>query len=32
VDLDRDIGIFMELVRGYMSKKLIDRKYPKYFH
>jgi hypothetical protein len=31
VDLDRDIGIFMELVRGYMSRKLIDRKYPKYF-
>lgn len=28
LDLDRDIGIFMELVRGYMSKKIIERRYP----
>ncbi len=26
-DLDRDIGIFMELVRGYMSRKQVERRY-----
>ena len=31
-DLDRDIGIFMELVRGYMSRKAVERKYPSFFH
>jgi len=30
-DLDRDVGIFMELVRGYMSRKSEERKYPAYF-
>ena len=30
-DLDRDIGIFMELVRGYMSRKHVKRTYPAYF-
>lgn len=31
LDMDRDIGIFMELVRGYMSRKKIERKYPDFF-
>jgi len=31
-DLDRDIGIFMELVRGYMSRKTVKRTYPSFFH
>lgn len=31
VDMDRDIGIFMELIRGYMSRKEVERKYPHYF-
>jgi len=30
-DLDRDIGIFMELVKGYMSRKKVERKYPAFF-
>lgn len=30
-DLDRDIGIFMELVRGYMSRKKVRRVYPDFF-
>ena len=30
-DLDRDVGIFMELVRGYNSRKSIRREYPDYF-
>ena len=31
IDLDRDIGIFMELVRGYMSRKKVKRCYPDIF-
>jgi predicted nucleotide-binding protein (sugar kinase/HSP70/actin superfamily) len=31
VDLDRDIGIFMELVFGYKSRKKQTRKYPAVF-
>ena len=31
VDLDRDIGIFMELVSGYMSRKKEKRIYPSVF-
>ncbi|HUT62863.1 MAG TPA: hypothetical protein VMZ04_02795 [Anaerolineae bacterium] len=30
-DLDRDIGIFMELVHGYMSRKKVKRVYPDFF-
>jgi predicted nucleotide-binding protein (sugar kinase/HSP70/actin superfamily) len=30
-DLDRDIGIFMELVRGYMARKKVERVYPPFF-
>jgi predicted nucleotide-binding protein (sugar kinase/HSP70/actin superfamily) len=30
-DLNRDIGIYMELVRGYMSRKNVERTYPAYF-
>ena len=30
-DLDRDVGIFMELVRNYQKKKKVKRKYPAYF-
>ncbi len=30
-DLDRDIGIFMELARGYKARKKTKRIYPKYF-
>ncbi|MBT4485083.1 MAG: hypothetical protein HOC71_15570, partial [Candidatus Latescibacteria bacterium] len=30
-DLDRDIGIFMELVKGYKSRKKIERIYPEYY-
>lgn len=30
-DMDRDIGIFMELVRGYMSRKKVRRIYPSVF-
>jgi predicted nucleotide-binding protein (sugar kinase/HSP70/actin superfamily) len=30
-DLDRDIGIFMELVKGYMGRKKVQRVYPDYF-
>lgn len=31
VDMDRDIGIFMELVKGYSSRKKVERVYPDYF-
>ncbi|MFC1541160.1 hypothetical protein ACFL50_01780 [Candidatus Latescibacterota bacterium] len=31
VDLDRDIGIYMELVKGYKSQKKVERIYPPYF-
>ncbi|MDZ7261318.1 MAG: hypothetical protein ONB05_04350 [candidate division KSB1 bacterium] len=31
-DLDRDVGIFMELARNYMRKKRVTRRYPAYFH
>jgi predicted nucleotide-binding protein (sugar kinase/HSP70/actin superfamily) len=31
IDLDRDIGIFMELVKGYMSRKKVERRYNKFF-
>jgi len=31
LDLDRDVGIFMELVRGYMSRKKIERIYSNVF-
>ncbi len=31
LDMDRDIGIFMELVRGYMSRKKVKRHYPDIF-
>ena len=30
-DIDRDIGIYMELVKGYMSRKKEERKYPAFF-
>lgn len=30
-DLDRDIGIFMELARNYQKKKKVNRNYPYYF-
>lgn len=30
-DLDRDIGIYMELARSYKEKKAYPRVYPKYF-
>ncbi len=30
-DLDRDVGIYMELARSYMAKKQYTRKYPAYF-
>ncbi|MFA6470961.1 MAG: hypothetical protein WCU00_02885 [Candidatus Latescibacterota bacterium] len=30
-DLDRDIGIFMELIKGYMGRKKVHRIYPEYF-
>jgi len=30
-DIDRDIGIFMELVKGYQSRKKTHRKYPAFF-
>jgi predicted nucleotide-binding protein (sugar kinase/HSP70/actin superfamily) len=30
-DLDRDVGIFMELVQNYRRKKKISRVYPAYF-
>ena len=30
-DMDRDIGIFMELVRGYMARKKVKRVYPPMF-
>ena len=30
-DLDRDLGIYMELARGYREKKAYQRKYPQYF-
>ncbi len=32
VDLDRDVGIFLELTRNYMRKKRIQRVYPHYFN
>ena len=31
LDMDRDIGIFMEIVRGYMSRKKVNRRYPDIF-
>lgn len=31
LDMDRDIGIFMELVRGYMNRKRMERRYPAFF-
>lgn len=31
LDLDRDVGIFMELAKNYMRKKRTQRIYPKYF-
>ncbi len=31
-DLDRDIGIYMELVKGYESQKRVTRIYPPYFN
>jgi predicted nucleotide-binding protein (sugar kinase/HSP70/actin superfamily) len=31
-DLDRDLGIYMELVRSYSEKKLYQRRYPSYFN
>ena len=30
-DLDRDLGIYMELARSYREKKAYQRKYPEYF-
>jgi len=30
-DLDRDLGIYMELARSYREKKTYGRKYPEYF-
>ena len=32
LDLDRDVGIFLELTRNYLTKKKIARIYPSYFH
>ncbi|MFC1539439.1 hypothetical protein ACFL6H_08440 [Candidatus Latescibacterota bacterium] len=32
LDLDRDIGIYMEIVKGYMRQKKIKRIYPPYFN
>ena len=31
-DLDRDIGIYMELVKGFMNRKTVERRYNKFFH
>ncbi len=31
LDLDRDVGIFMELIKVYMSRKFIERNYPRVF-
>jgi len=31
LDMDRDIGIFMELVQGYMNRKKVKRSYPAIF-
>lgn len=31
IDLDRDIGIFMELVKGYMNRKKVVRRYNSFF-
>ena len=31
LDMDRDIGIYMELVRGYMSRKKVERRYSDLF-
>ena len=31
-DLERDVGIFLELARNYKKKKKIKRVYPKYFN
>jgi len=31
IDLDRDIGIFMELVKGYMNRKKVERRYNSFF-
>ena len=31
VDLDRDVGIFLELTKNYMHKKKTKRRYPYYF-
>ena len=31
-DLDRDVGIFMELARTYQARKKTKRVYPEYFH
>ena len=31
LDLDRDLGIYMELARSYREKKLWSRRYPAYF-
>ncbi len=30
-DLDRDIGIFIELVKGYMNRKKVERRYNRFF-
>ncbi|MBC8184641.1 hypothetical protein H8E88_26395, partial [candidate division KSB1 bacterium] len=30
-DLDRDVGIFLELAKNYQQKKKHKRVYPKYF-
>ncbi len=32
VDLDRDVGIFLELTKNYMHKKMTKRVYPYYFN
>ncbi len=31
IDLDRDIGIFMELVKGYKNRKKVERCYNRFF-
>ena len=31
IDLDRDIGIFMELVKGYKNRKKVERRYNRFF-
>ena len=31
-DLDRDIGIFIELVKGYKNRKKVERRYNRFFH